>query len=57
MKQRILLLMMTVLLSVGAWAVDDISLSVVKAGMSPNWNATLTSVTGPVVAAGSLTQP
>ena len=33
--------MMTALLSVGAWAVDDISLSVVKAGMSPNWAASV----------------
>ena len=35
--------MMTALLSVGAWAVDDISLSVVKAGMSPNWAASVDS--------------
>ena len=41
MKRRILLFMMTALLSVGAWAVDDISLSVVKAGMSPNWAASV----------------
>ena len=41
MKRRILLFVMTALLSVGAWAVDDISLSVVKAGMSPNWNASV----------------
>ena len=41
MKQRILLFVMTALLSVGAWAVDDISLSVVKAGMSPNWAASV----------------
>ena len=41
MKLRFLLFMMTALLSVGAWAVDDISLSVVKAGMSPNWAASV----------------
>ena len=41
MKQRFLLFMMTALLSVGAWAVNDISLSVIKDGMSPNWAASV----------------
>ena len=39
--KRILFFIMYTLLSVGAWAVNDISLSVVKAGMSPNWAASV----------------
>ena len=46
--KKILILFVTVLCTMSAQAVDDISLSVVKSGISPNWAASVAETTNEV---------